>query len=364
MSRRVGLMFGGRSVEHEVSVVSARGVAAAMAASPKLECVPIGVTVEGSWLDPETSRKILASDATRVIPSEPMRGRVAVLPGAGLQLQSDTDAVQLLDLDAVFPLIHGWGGEDGRLQGALELAGVPYVGAGVGGSAVGMDKVFARRLFEERGLPVCAWLAIERYEFETDRSATVARIVGELGLPVFVKPASGGSSLGVTKVVDEEDLEVALNAAAVHDRRLVVERAHAIREIECAVLGNERPQASVLGEIVPSNEFYDFDAKYVDDASELRIPAPLPDALSDKIRALAIEAYRSLDLAGFARVDFFVSAENGDVWLNEVNTLPGFTPISMFPKLWEASGLSYAGLIERLVDLAIDADRGTPPSLS
>ncbi len=364
MSRRVGLMFGGRSVEHEISVVSARGVAAAIASSPQLECVPIGVTADGSWLDPAASRQTLAGEAKRVTPSETNIGQISILPGKGLWLQSDDGAGERLEIDVLFPLIHGWGGEDGRLQGALELAGVPYVGAGVAGSAVAMDKVFARRLFRERGLPVCDWLALERHELRGDPAGVAARIVRELGLPVFVKPANGGSSLGVAKVEAEGDLERALRVAARLDRRLVIERAHAIREIECAVLGNEQPEASVLGEIVPSNEFYDFDAKYVDDASELKIPAPLPAAVGQRIRTLAVDAYRALDLAGFARVDFFVGRENGDVWLNEANTLPGFTPISMFPKLWEASGLPYARLIERLVDLAIDADRGAPPLLS
>jgi len=363
MSRRVGLLFGGRSVEHEVSVVSARGVAAAMAASPQLECVPIGVTSEGRWLDPEASLKILAGDAGRVVDSGTGGGHLAVVPGAGLQLQPAAAAAQSLEIDVVFPLIHGWGGEDGRLQGALELAGIPYVGAGVTGSAIAMDKVFARRLFEERGLPVCDWLAVERHELESDPAAVITRVLREIGLPVFVKPANGGSSLGVVKAAAESEIEAALRSAARFDRRLVVERGHAIREVECAVLGNAQPEASVLGEIVPSNEFYDFDAKYIDDASELKIPAPLPDALTQRIRTLAVGAYRALDLAGLARVDFFVGRENGEVWLNEANTLPGFTPISMFPKLWEASGLPYARLIERLVTLAIDADRGAPPSL-
>ena len=363
MSRRVGLLFGGRSVEHEISVISARGVAAVMASSPQLECVPIGVTAGGSWLDPDSSREMLAGKAKRVVDGDTGSGRVAVMPGAGLQIQHGDGPGQPLGIDVMFPLIHGWGGEDGRLQGALELAGVPYVGAGVAASAVGMDKVFARRLFEERGLPVCDWLAVERHELDGDTAGVAARIARELGFPVFVKPANGGSSLGVVKALAEGDLAAALRSAARFDRRLVVERGNDVREVECAVLGNEQPEASVLGEIVPSNDFYDFDAKYVDDASELKIPAPLPDVLEQRIRTLAVDAYRALDLAGFARVDFFVGRENGEVWVNEVNTLPGFTPISMFPKLWEASGLPYARLIERLVDLAIDADRGAPPSL-
>jgi D-alanine-D-alanine ligase len=356
MTRKVGVLFGGRSVEHEVSVVSARSVTAAMRASEELTAVPIGVTETGRWLDPERSARVLDGGAKRVEDGGDAGRTWSIVPGAGLRLDDSAAGV-----DVLFPLIHGWGGEDGRLQGALELAGVPYVGAGVAGSAVGMDKVFTRRLFAEAGLPVCAWLAATRHD---DRAELADRIASELGYPVFVKPANGGSSLGVVRASGPDEIEVALRTAAGFDRRLVIERGHRVREIECAVLGNEQPEASVLGEIVPSNEFYDYDAKYVDDASELRIPAPLPDDLTERIRSLACEAFRTLDLAGFARVDFFVERETGEVWLNEVNTLPGFTPISMFPKLWETSGLPYTRLIERLVTLAIEADRGDPPRLS
>jgi len=360
--RRVGLLFGGRSVEHEVSVVSARGVAAAMAGSAETTCVPLAVTADGRWLSPETSRRILDGDAGRVVADPEDAARISIVPGAGFARVNDDGTGEPLEIDVLFPLIHGWGGEDGRLQGGLELAGVPYVGAGVTGSAVAMDKVFSRRLFEERGLPVCDWIAADRIELQRDRDAVVARIKKQLDFPVFVKPANGGSSLGVVKATREGDLERALATAARFDRRLVVERGHDVREIECAVLGNEVPEASVLGEIVPSNDFYDFDAKYVDAASELIIPAALPPALAERIRTLACEAYRTLDLVGFARVDFFVGRENEEVWLNEVNTLPGFTSISMFPKLWDASGLPYTRLIERLVDLAVEADRGVPPT--
>jgi D-alanine-D-alanine ligase len=357
--RRIGVLFGGRSVEHEVSLISARGVAAAMALSSRIRCVPIAVTPDGQWLDPQASQRVLEGSGKRV---ESGAGpRVSIVPGNGLRLDTPDGKHEPFAIDAMFPLVHGWGGEDGRLQGALELAGVPYVGAGVAGSAVGMDKIFARRLFEERGLPVCAWLAVERYELEADRSAIVARVAAELGFPVFVKPANGGSSLGVVRATGQHDIEAALDTAAGFDRRLVVERAHDVREIECAVLGNERPEASLLGEIVPCNEFYDYAAKYVDAASELKIPAPLPEELAQRIRGLACRAYRTLDLVGFARVDFFVERAGGEVWINEVNTLPGFTPISMFPKLWEASGWSYPRLIERLVDLAFETDRGDPP---
>jgi len=353
MSRRVGLMFGGRSVEHEISVVSARGVAAAIASSPQLECVPIAVTADGSWLDPEASEKILAGDTRCVVQPDTDAGCVSVLPGAGLWRKRAAGAGERLPIDVLFPLIHGWGGEDGRLQGALELAGVPYVGAGVGGSAVAMDKVFARRLFAERGLPVCDWLALERHELLGDIPGVVARIESELGLPVFVKPANGGSSVGISRVDGVGGLPTALQTAFDCDTKVIVEQGIDAREIECAVLGNERAEASVLGEIIPSREFYDYEAKYEDDTSELIIPADLEPEVSKTIRAHALSAFDCLSLSGLARVDFLIDRSNGQVHLNEVNTLPGFTSISMFPKLWEATGLPYPSLVERLVDLAL-----------
>ena len=243
-------------------------------------------------------------------------------------------------------MIHGWGGEDGRLQGALELAAIPYVGAGVLGSAAGMDKVTAKLLFEARGLPVAPWLP-----FSLDERAE-QRMLAELGLPLFIKPANGGSSVGITRVAAEKNLSAAIDVALECDSKGLAERALDAREIECAVLGNAEPQASALGEIIPSGEFYDYEAKYLDDSSELRIPAELDEKCAERAKELAVEAYRALDLCGFARVDFLLERPTGELFLNEVNTLPGFTPISMFPKLWEVSGLPYPRLIERLVELA------------
>jgi len=259
-----------------------------------------------------------------------------------------------LAIDVLFPLVHGWGGEDGRLQGALELAAVPYVGAGVLGSAAGMDKAMAKDVFAAHGIPVGPWRLVSRESWVSGRAAVVDDVAGRLRFPVFVKPANGGSSVGVSKVAAPPDLAPAIDAALRHDRRAVVEQGIDAREIECAVLGNAEPEASGLGEIAPSRDFYDYEAKYVDGTSKLSIPADLDEATTVAIRRFALDAFRSLDLAGFARVDFLLDRKSGRPYLNEVNTLPGFTPISMFPKLWEAAGLAYPRLVERLVDLALE----------
>ena len=357
--RRLGLVFGGSSVEHEVSVTSARGVAAALRDS-SLECVPIGVTGEGRWLGPALSRAILDSDRSRAEPlsTEDDGWSVVLRPGAGQLLEIGPDGLtRPLALDLLFPLIHGWGGEDGRLQGALELAGLPYVGCGVAASVVAMDKILTRTVLDSNDIPGVRWLGLDTQSIGEGAEARVAEC---LGYPVFVKPANGGSSVGISRVGAAGELAAALERALACDSRVIVEAAVApAREIECAVLGNERPEAAVLGEVVPSGEFYDYAAKYLDGQSELVIPAKLGPECAEEIRNLALKSYRALDLAGFARVDFLVEPSAGRIYLNEVNSLPGFTPISMFPKLWEASGLPYAALIERLVDLALDRRRTT-----
>jgi D-alanine-D-alanine ligase len=347
---RIGLLFGGASVEHEVSLVSARGVAGAIDRE-KFETVPLAIARDGAWLLPEDSAKILAGDAKRV-PSAGA-GRLVVDPGfGGLVRLVPGEAVRPVSIDVVFSVVHGWGGEDGRIQGLLELAGIPCVGAGVLGSAAGMDKQVAKALFQERGLPVGPWRAIRRVDWERDPAGEQARLVEALGLPMFVKPANGGSSVGISKVRSATELQAALALAFDHDPKVVVEAGLSVREIECAVLGNETPEASVLGEIVPSGEFYDYASKYEDAASKLLIPADLPPAVVETVRSLAVSAFRALELSGLARVDFFVEKGSGRVLLNEVNTLPGFTPISMYPKLWEASGLGYRELVTRLIELA------------
>jgi D-alanine-D-alanine ligase len=350
---RVGLLFGGASVEHEVSIISARGVASAIDPD-RFETVPLAVSGDGRWLTPDASARILSSKAGRVDATATGDARLLVDPGAGglVRVARDGEAAPV-PVDVVFSVVHGWGGEDGRIQGLLDLAGIPCVGAGVLGSAVGMDKQIAKALFQDSGLPVGPWRSVRRREWERARSVVEAQLVEVLGLPMFVKPANGGSSVGISKVRRAADVGEALTTAFAHDLKAVVERGLEVREIECAVLGNESPEASVVGEIVPSGEFYDYASKYEDGTSKLLIPAPLSSDAASEIRALAVEAFRVLDLTGMARVDFFLEKGSGRIFLNEVNTLPGFTPISMYPKLWEATGLSYRGLLTRLIDLAI-----------
>ncbi len=339
-------------MEHEVSVVSARGVASALDPE-RFETVPVGICRDGRWLAPADSAQVLSSDAKRVEAGEGAGSRLVVDPGFGGLLRTTPGAeAQRVPLDVVFSVVHGWGGEDGRIQGLLDLAGIPCVGAGVLGSAVGMDKQVAKALFAERGLPVGPWRSMRRGDWLRDRPEEEARLVAALGLPLFVKPANGGSSVGISKVRTQAELPSAMELAFALDGKVVVERGLEAREVECAVLGNDDPQASVPGEIVPSGEFYDYASKYEDGTSKLLIPAPLGPAVSDAIRALAIRAFHALDLSGMARVDFFVEKKTERVFLNEVNTLPGFTPISMYPKLWEATGLSYRELLTRLIELA------------
>ena len=355
---RVGLLFGGASVEHEVSVVSARGVLEALDPA-RFTCIPLAVTGEGRWLARERSARILTSDARRVESAlgADDGGRLVAEPGGGIVELHPRGGHSRVDLDVVFSVVHGWGGEDGRIQGLLDLAGVPYVGAGVLGSAVGMDKEAAKRILESRGIPVVPWISLLREEYRSDPAGVVERISTRLSFPLFVKPANGGSSVGVSRVAEPVSLPGALDQAFACDRKAVVESGIDAREIECAVLGNDRPEASIPGEIVPSREFYDYAAKYLDGTSQLRIPAPLPPSTVATVRRLAVEVFRALNLEGMARVDFFVERATDRVFANEANTLPGFTPISMYPKLWEASGLPYSELLDRLIRLALERAR-------
>lgn len=353
---RVGLLFGGRSVEHEVSVISARGVAAAMADTAH-ECVPIAVTREGRWLAPSASSAILESEAQSVeFAADGSGSRVVIdLSKGGLRLLDAAGHLEPLGLDLLFPLIHGWGGEDGRVQGAMDLVGVPYVGSGVVGSAAGMDKALSKRLFEAHGLAVGPWTELSATEWSASRTSVLDRIA-KLGLPIFVKPCNGGSSVGIRKVSVVDEVVDAVDFALEHDHDVVVERGIDAREIECAVMGNERPEASGLGEIVASREFYDYEAKYVDGTSSLTIPANLDESQTRDIREQSLVAFRALKLRGLARVDFLVERGTSRVFINEVNTLPGFTPISMFSRLWQAEGVPFPDLVERLVGLAMDPE--------
>lgn len=351
---RVGVVFGGRSGEHEVSLVSATSVI--MALDPQqYEVVPIGITREGRWVSSADALKLLKErtnidrEPERFLVPEP--GRRALVSAEGLKNDAPV-------LDVVIPLVHGIHGEDGTLQGLLELANIPYVGAGVLASAVGMDKIIQKQLFAQAGLPVpnYVWFASNVCK---DRSRKVVSAVERsLRYPVFVKPANTGSSVGISKAHSRKELVDALQVAVQYDRKVIIEQGiRGAREIECSVLGNDEPEASVLGEIIPSNEFYDYDAKYVDGKSQAIVPARLPKKVTTRIRALAIQAFRVIDGAGMARVDFFVTRGALRVYLNEVNTIPGFTTISMYPKLWEASGVSFPELLDRLIALAIQRHR-------
>ncbi|MDX1433919.1 MAG: D-alanine--D-alanine ligase family protein, partial [Gammaproteobacteria bacterium] len=336
---RVGVLFGGRSPEHEVSVQSARSVLAAID-TRKYEVVAIGVTKGGEWLVADAAR--LAAPARTAADGEP----VCLLPhparDALVPLGDKSGTARATHLDVIIPLIHGPLGEDGTVQGLLELADVPYVGAGVLGSALGMDKVAMKAMFRHRGLPVTPYVAVTRARWRAEPAAVRGECETELELPWFVKPANMGSSVGVAKVADAADLARAMDAAARYDRKLLVEQAvPGAREIEVSVLGNDDPQASVPGEIIPCHDFYDYEAKYVDDATRLVVPADVPAALAERLRELSREAFRALDCAGLARGAFLVRGRDLEVFVSELNTLPGFTPVSMYPRLWEASGLPY-----------------------
>ncbi len=358
---RVGLIFGGRSGEHEVSLVSAQGVMGAIDKG-KYEVVPIGITKEGRWLasgDPMqalSSGVVTKSNPALLLPEPSQQG---IMRLEDREQERALAAIQVSQLDVVFPILHGPYGEDGTVQGLLELAGLPYVGAGVAASAVGMDKVLLKDIMRAHGLPVVHSLMIKRKVWEQQPERTVARIEAEVGYACFVKPVNLGSSVGISKVHNRAELATALNEAARYDRKLLVEVAVDAREIEVSVLGNDEPIASVPGEIVPCNLFYDYAAKYLDGESELLIPAPIPPETTELIRRLAVDAYLAIDCAGMARADFLLDRQTEQVYINEVNTLPGFTPISMYPKLWEASGISYPELIDRLIELALErhADR-------
>jgi D-alanine-D-alanine ligase len=349
--RRLVVIFGGRSAEHEVSVVSARSVLEALDLE-RFEVLTIGIDKQGGWhrLDELPSGRT----ATGALPA------VGEHAGAGVALSREPGDAALVgddgsrqEIDVVFPILHGPFGEDGTIQGMLELAGVPYVGAGVLASAVGMDKAVQKVLFVAAGLPVVPHEVIHEREWEDDREGVEARALG-LGLPLFVKPAALGSSVGITKVKRLEDLPGALEEALSFGRKALVEKSmEDAREIECAVLGNDDPVASLPGEIRPGAEFYDYASKYLAEGTRLEIPARLPEEIVDRIQQMAVAAFRIIDAAGMARVDFFLR-EPGELFVNEINTIPGFTPVSMYPKMWEASGLSYAELLERLMDLAIE----------
>ena len=359
---KIAVLFGGRSGEHEVSLDSARSVLGVLDPQ-KYEIFQVGITHAGDWLTgPDARLALEKGDTSKLTPCtilpDPSKPGLYALPADRIRPAS-AGLEKLTDLDVVFPVLHGTYGEDGTLQGLLEMADLAYVGAGVTGSSVGMDKGVFKDVMRAIGIPTVESIIVLRSEIEKDIEAVIRRAETVSAYPLFIKPANLGSSVGITKCNRRADLGEGLLEAAAYDRRVLVERGVDAREIEVSVLGNDDPQASVPGEVLPSREFYSYESKYVDGTSGLLIPAPLPDETAGKIRQMAVSAYKAIDCAGMARVDFFLEKNTGEIYLNELNTIPGFTSISMYPKLWEASGLSYAGLVDRLIELALErkADR-------
>ena len=377
---RVGILFGGRSGEHEISLLSAASVFQAIDKN-KYEVVPIGITKEGRWVTAADAERLLSGQALHqerhlragdpeATPAAAVlqNGEAVVVPpephAAGMQ-PFQTDALarrasdRAINVDVIFPVLHGTFGEDGTVQGLLELADLAYVGAGVLGSAAGMDKDIMKSLFRAAGLPIVKHVTVLRSQWEESPKKVQKHVESKLKYPVFVKPANLGSSVGISKAHDRKELGPAIDEAAKFDRKIVIEegvggKKNKAREIECAVLGNDDPQASVPGEIVPSAEFYDYSAKYLDEGSQLIIPAKLTKAETKKVQELAAAAFRAVDCSGLGRIDFLMDPKSRKIYLNEINTMPGFTSISMYPKLWAASGVSYPELIERLIQLGME----------
>ena len=382
---RVGILFGGRSGEHEVSLLSAASVSNAIDKN-RYDVVPIGITKQGRWVTAEDAERLLEGNAghapAHLRAGDPeatagaavlARGEAVVVPpephhrqGSALApFQSDAtglarrSADRAINVDVIFPVLHGTFGEDGTIQGLLELADIPYVGAGVLGSAAGMDKDIMKALFQAAGLPIVKHVTVLRSEWEDNAKKVQRLVAAKLKYPVFVKPANLGSSVGISKAHDGQELGPAIEEAAKFDRKIVIEQGvggkkQKAREIECSVLGNDRPESSLPGEIVPSTEFYDYKAKYLDEGSQLIIPAKLSKGETKRVQQLAIAAFQAVDCSGLARVDFLMDPKNRKIYLNEINTMPGFTSISMYPKLWAASGLAYPKLIERLIELGLE----------
>ncbi|ACM61116.1 D-alanine-D-alanine ligase [Caldicellulosiruptor bescii] len=349
---KVAVLFGGVSTEHEISIVSAKSIMQNMD-KEKYEVIPIGITKEGKWLLYTGKIEDLDSKWTQfsiecfVSPDRTKKALVKV---------KDNEAT-FIDIDVVFPVLHGLNGEDGTVQGLLELSGIPYVGCGVLSSAICMDKAFAKKLALLEGIPQGHFLVVYKNEYSAKKDYFIRRIESEFSYPVFVKPANSGSSVGISKAKDREDLVLAIHEAFLYDTKILIEQAINAREIECAVLGNDEVFVSEPGEIIPSREFYSYEAKYIDNSSELIIPARLPKEVTEEIKDLAGRIYKIFECCGMARVDFFVDKDTNKVYFNEVNTIPGFTSISMYPKLMEFSGIPYSQLIDKLISLAIEKNR-------
>ena len=366
--KRVAVIFGGQSSEHEVSRVSAQSVLGNIDTN-KYEVTMIGITRDGRWLNYDGPVDRIGTGEWQQLAEEKAKNDYKLLEGGKKQTEDDNiiwvtaggliEAVAPVTedkgIDVVFPVLHGCNGEDGTIQGLLELAGIPYVGCGVLGAALGMDKAYSKVVFEKAGIPQGDYLVFNRKEIARNIETVVKKIEARLTYPCFIKPSNAGSSVGVSKAHDKDELIKALEFAAKYDRKVLVEEFIDGREIECAVLGNDDPIASTVGEVIPCKEFYDYEAKYSSgDDSKVEIPARLPVDVVQKIREYAIRAFKALDCCGLSRVDFFVEKNTGMIYINEINTLPGFTSISMYPKLWEASGISYRTLIDRLIELALE----------
>lgn len=363
---RVGVIFGGRSGEHEVSIRSARAIVESIDRK-KFDVVPIAITKEGKWLPPSDSAQLLPAAVQPLLTSSATAttGDIALLGDPShkglISLRRDSQPLVAEKLDVVFPALHGTYGEDGTLQGLLEMADVPYVGCGVLASACGMDKVTMKSLFVEAGLPICKHVWFLRSQWRADSAKVIRKVISQIGFPCFVKPANLGSSVGVSRAIDRKSLSDAIELAAEYDRKIIVEEEVVAREIECAVLGNDEPKASLPGEYVIYDEaarFLDYTEKYSSTGNvSFVVPAPLTKAMTTRIQKMAIRAFQSIDGAGLARVDFFLPHKGGDLIINELNTMPGLTEVSGYPKMWQASGLSFAQLLETLINLAFERHR-------
>ncbi|MBX7222736.1 MAG: D-alanine--D-alanine ligase [Blastocatellia bacterium] len=349
---RIGVIFGGRSGEHEVSLRSAESILKALD-KRKYEVVPIGITPQGKWLTSGEAQKLLPKDVVESgSVSLAMLGDPTQAPIVRTNGSSPDGAFPALDV--LFPVLHGTYGEDGTIQGLFEMANIPYVGCGVLASACGMDKIVMKQLFRQADLPIVDFTWFTRTAWERDPKKILNSVVKSIGFPAFVKPANLGSSVGISKAHDRKELETAIAFAAKFDRKIIVEKGVLAREIEVSVLGNDEPTASLPGEIVAGAEFYDYKDKYINNSAQFMIPAKLPAKLIKQFQQMAVRAFQSIDGAGLARVDFFLEHETNRILVNELNTLPGFTSISMYPKLWEASGISYGELLDRLIQLALE----------
>jgi len=358
--KRVAVIFGGQSSEHEVSRVSAQSVIENID-KQKYDIVMIGITKDGQWLTYDGPAEKIGTGEWQAIAQQKFLAQKQETAAETTEIAANNSARGILaetkaPIDVIFPVLHGCNGEDGTIQGLFELAQIPYVGCGVLASSLGMDKAYTKIIFEKEGLPQGGYLVFNRKQIYYENDSVIKEVESRLAYPCFVKPSNAGSSVGVNKASNRDELKIALDIAAKNDRRILVEEFINGREIECAVLGNDNPIASTVGEVVPCNDFYDYEAKYqVGDSSRVVIPAEnLAPETIEKIRAYAVRAFKCLDCAGLSRVDFFVHKETGDVYINEINTLPGFTQISMYPKLWAQSGISYNKLIDKLIELAFE----------